>query len=140
MSTLVLSCLPDDNLKSMEAVAYIETFVRHFQTLPTYTFLSKAGIIPSTSTTYILLDMLSAVRSGSGGFTPAINCHDGSLVGVSWYFNLKGSIIDRTLVTIDAPTDSLCPSDGINTSPRRAPDIYPIFPRPLYIVSENIKL
>ncbi|KAF9390070.1 ribonuclease T2-like [Podila verticillata] len=120
MSTLEPPCLPSGSPKGAEAVAYFQTAVRLFQTLPTYTFLSNAGITPSASITYTLSYMLSSLTSASGGFTPAISCSGSSLIGISWYFNLKGSIIDGTFVPINAPSSSSCPSSGIRYLPKKS--------------------
>lgn len=51
----------------MKAVAYCQTIVKLFKTLPTYTWLANAGITPSTSQTYELSDILDALQTGSGG-------------------------------------------------------------------------
>ncbi|KAF8560085.1 ribonuclease T2 [Imleria badia] len=99
-STLEPSCLPPGSVEGAEAVAYCQTIVNLFQTLPTYTWLVNAGITPSTSQTYALSDILSALQTGSGGYTPDVGCSNGGLSTISWYFNLKGSAIDGTFVPI----------------------------------------
>lgn len=99
-------------------MAYCQTIVKLFQTLPTYTWLANAGITPSTSQTYALSDILSALQTGSGGvsvpvygvelvseivslqYIPDVGCSDDGLNTISWYFNLKGSAIDGTFVPI----------------------------------------
>ncbi|KAG9061066.1 ribonuclease T2-like [Linnemannia hyalina] len=37
---------------------------------------------------------------------------------ITWYFNLKGSMIDGTFVPIDAPKTGSCPSTGIKYPPK----------------------
>ncbi|KAF9321011.1 ribonuclease T2-like [Podila horticola] len=118
MSTLEPSCLPSGSARGAEAVAYFQTVVRLFMTLPTYTFLQNAGIIPSSTTTYGLSVLTSALKTGSGGFTPALDCSGDTLNAISWYFNLQGSAIDGTFVPIDAPTAGSCPSSGIKYPPK----------------------
>ncbi|KAF8995125.1 ribonuclease [Cyathus striatus] len=97
MSTLRPTCLPSGSVKGAEAVAFFETVVKLFQTLPTFTWLSNAGITPSSSKTFTLSHALNQI---------------------SWYFNLKGSIIDGTFVAIDAPKAGSCPSSGIKYPPK----------------------
>ncbi|GLB35849.1 putative RNase T2 family protein [Lyophyllum shimeji] len=113
MSTLRTTCLPSGSAQGAEAVAFFQTVVRLFKTLPTYTWLANAGILPSSTATYTLSALTSALTSASGGFTPALDCQSGSLNAISWYFNLKGSVIDGVFVPISAPKAGTCPSSGI---------------------------
>jgi hypothetical protein len=71
------------------------------QTLPTYNWLSNAGITPSTSKTFSLSTLTSALESASG-VTPSLDCNGDTLNAISWYFNLKGSIIDGQFVPVGA--------------------------------------
>ncbi|KAJ3567341.1 hypothetical protein NP233_g6430 [Leucocoprinus birnbaumii] len=112
MSTLEPSCLPSGSAKGAEAVAFFQTVVKLFKSLPTYDWLANAGITPSSSKTYTLSTLTSALKSASG-VTPALSCSGSNLNAISWYFNLKGSIIDGTFVHIDAPQAGTCPSSGI---------------------------
>lgn len=70
-----------------------------FKTLPTYEWLAAAGITPSSSKTYTLSALTSALKAASG-VTPALNCQSSSLNAIEWYFNLKGSLLDGTFVPI----------------------------------------
>ncbi|KII93612.1 hypothetical protein PLICRDRAFT_35839 [Plicaturopsis crispa FD-325 SS-3] len=106
-STLETSCLPSGSAKGAEAVAFFKTVVKLFKTLPTYDWLSKAGITPSSSKKYATADILSALKS-AGGVTPAIDCTSGALGSISWYYNLKGSVIDGDFVAIDTPEAGSC--------------------------------
>lgn len=108
MSTLKPACLPSGSPTGLEAVLFFQTVVRLFQTLPTYTWLANVGITPSTSATYTLSTLTSALKTASGGFTPALDCTSGALNGISWYFNLKGSVIDGTFVAIGELVDLMC--------------------------------
>ncbi|KAG2076934.1 ribonuclease T2 [Suillus decipiens] len=118
-STLNVDCLPSDSPTGAEAVAFFETVVRVFQTLPTYDWLAQAGITPSYSETYSLSDLLSALETGSGGYTPALTCtRSHKLTSISWYFNLRGSVIDGEFVPINTPRDSSCPRSGIKYLPK----------------------
>ncbi|KAF8991140.1 RNase Irp1 [Cyathus striatus] len=117
MSTLEPSCLPSGSVRGAEAVAFFETVVKLFQTLPTFTWLSNAGITPSSSKTFTLKQLTSALKSASG-VTPSLDCSSGTLDQISWYFNLKGSVIDGTFVAINAPESGSCPSSGIKYPPK----------------------
>ncbi|KAF8995674.1 ribonuclease T2-like protein [Cyathus striatus] len=128
MSTLEPSCLPSGSVRGAEAVAFFETVVKLFQTLPTFTWLSDAGITPSSSETFTLSQLTSALKSASVS-TPLYLCSFlgcyaltrlfiGALNQISWYFNLKGSVIDGTFVAVDAPESGSCPSSGIRYPPK----------------------
>ncbi|KAI9573314.1 ribonuclease T2 [Boletus coccyginus] len=117
-STLEPSCLPRGSPEGSEAVAYFQTIVKLFQTLPTYTWLADAGITPSDHRTYTLSELLSALEQGSGGYTPALRCRDHKLVEVHWYHHLKGSLVDGEFVPIDSPEKSACPPKKIQYLPK----------------------
>nr|BAC21194.1 ribonuclease T2 [Hericium erinaceus]BAD12140.1 ribonuclease T2 [Hericium erinaceus] len=112
MSTLEPSCLPSGSPTGAEAVAFYQTVVKLFKSLPTYDWLSQEGITPSSSKTYTLSDFTSALNKASG-FTPALNCNGNTVNQISWYFHLKGSIIDGNFVAIDTPASGSCPSSGL---------------------------
>ncbi|KAF7311301.1 Ribonuclease T2 [Mycena kentingensis (nom. inval.)] len=116
-STLETSCLPSGSSRGAEAVAFFQTTVKLFQTLPTFTWLSNAGIVPSSSATYTLTQLTTAVRN-AWGFTAAFQCTGTTLDGVFYYFNLRGSVIDGTFVARNAATSSTCPSTGIKYFPK----------------------
>ncbi|KAI0715035.1 ribonuclease T2 [Earliella scabrosa] len=116
-STLKTSCLASGSPRGAEAVAFFNTVVKLFKTLPTYNWLAAAGITPSTSKTYTLSTLTSALKSASG-VTPALNCNGATLNAIEWYFNLKGSVIDGVFVPIDAPSKGSCGSSGIRYPPK----------------------
>ncbi|KAJ7087541.1 ribonuclease T2 [Mycena belliarum] len=117
MSTLKPACLPSGSPKGAEAVAFFQTVVKLFQTLPTFTWLSNQGITPSSSGTHTLASLTAAIRAESG-FTPSFDCDGSTLNAVAYYFHLKGSIIDGTFVQISAPESGSCPSTGIKYPPK----------------------
>ncbi|KAJ7698495.1 RNase Gf29 [Mycena olivaceomarginata] len=98
--------------KGAEAVAFFETVVRLFQTLPTYEWLANQGITPSSSTTHTLASLTAAIKA-EYGFTPSFDCDGSDLSGASYYFHLIGSVIDGTFVPINAPESGSCGSTGI---------------------------
>lgn len=111
-STLRPSCLPSGSPKGAEAVAYFQTVVGLFKTLPTYTWLAEAGIVPSSSATYTLAQITSAIKA-KWGYTVALDCSSGNINQIYYYFNLKGSVIDGSFVPINAPSAGSCPSTGL---------------------------
>ncbi|KIL71547.1 hypothetical protein M378DRAFT_155136 [Amanita muscaria Koide BX008] len=117
MSTLWPSCLPSGSPTGAEAVAFCQTVVRLFQNSDIYNGLANAGITPSTSATYSLSTLQSALKTAFG-VTPALNCGSGSLNEVYIYFHLRGSVIDGTFDPIDAPVAGSCPSSGIRYPPK----------------------
>jgi len=117
LSTLNPSCLPSDSPRGAEAVAYFQTVVNLFQSLPTYTFLLNAGIEPSTRDQHTLDDFISALENGSG-FTPAIHCSGKTVNQISWYFNLQGSVIDGNFIPINSPQSSTCPRGLLHYPPK----------------------
>ncbi|CDO73108.1 hypothetical protein BN946_scf185007.g162 [Trametes cinnabarina] len=116
-STLKPSCLPSGSPKGAEAVAFFQTVVKLFKTLPTYDFLSQAGITPTTSKTFTLSTLTNAIKDATG-VTPALNCDGSTLNSIEYYFNLKGSLIDGEFVAIDAPSKGSCSSSGIKYPPK----------------------
>ncbi|KAL4267939.1 RNase T2 family protein [Pleurotus pulmonarius] len=118
MSTLHTSCIPSGSARGTEAVAFFQTVVKLYKTLPTFDWLAGQGIRPSTTQTFTLATLTSALKTASGGFTPALDCSSGALNQISWYFNLRGSIIDGTFVPINAPKAGSCPSSGIRYPPK----------------------
>ncbi|EJF67147.1 ribonuclease T2 [Dichomitus squalens LYAD-421 SS1] len=116
-STLKPSCLPSGSPKGAEAVAFFQIVVKLFKTLPTYDWLSAAGITPSSSKTFTLSTLTSALKDASG-VTPALNCDGSNLNSIEWYFNVKGSLLDGTFVPIDAPSKGSCSSSGIKYPPK----------------------
>ncbi|KAL6307714.1 ribonuclease T2-like protein [Sparassis latifolia] len=108
-STLNPSCLPSGSPTGAEAVAFFETAVNLFQSLPTYEWLEQAGITPGDSE-YALSDLVSALQSAFGA-TPVFSCNDhNTIYQISYYFNLQGSMIDGQFDPVDAPSSSSCDS------------------------------
>lgn len=88
-----------------------------FKTLPTYEWLSAAGITPGSGT-YTLSQITSALKSASGvrntfvinyhdanyfvQVTPALDCSGTAINQIYWYHHLIGSGIDGKFVLIGA--------------------------------------
>ncbi|KAF7547184.1 hypothetical protein G7046_g9085 [Stylonectria norvegica] len=117
ISTLEPSCYA--NYKSgQEVVDFFNKAVAVFKTLPSYTWLTAAGIVPSTSKTYTLAAIQAALK-GHHGHDVVINC-DGSSLNELWYqFNVQGSAQSGKYVAVDpVGSKSTCPSTGIKWMPK----------------------
>ncbi|KAG8742310.1 ribonuclease T2-like [Ceratobasidium sp. 414] len=108
MSTLKPACI-SSSVEGQDAIYYFTRVVNLFKTLTTYEFLGAAGIYPSSTATYTLSQLTSAVKAKWASF----DCTSGSINAVSYYYNLKGSLIDGTLVPINAPKAGTCGSTGL---------------------------
>lgn len=117
-NTLLPSCLPDDSPEGAEAVSFFQTVVALFQTLPTYDWLAVGHITPNAHNTYTLAQITDALTAAAG-VTPALSCEGKRLDSISWYFNLKGSLLDGQFVPVDAPEKGNCPSKGIEYLPKK---------------------
>ncbi|CAE7185265.1 unnamed protein product [Rhizoctonia solani] len=131
-STLKPACI-SSSVRGQDAIYYFNRVVNLFKTLTTYDFLGAAGIYPSSTATYTLAQINAAVKAKwvhlfiyitntllnmSQGYTPAFDCTSGSLNAVSYYYHLKGSIIDGTLVPIDTPKAGTCGATGLKYPPK----------------------
>ena len=90
ISTLDPKCY--SNYQPTEEVPdFFNRTVSLFQTLNSYQFLEKAGITPSTSKNYTSAAVLAALKAGHGA-TPSIQCTNGVLDEVWYFYNTKGSV------------------------------------------------
>ncbi|KAG0049623.1 ribonuclease T2-like [Gryganskiella cystojenkinii] len=122
MSTLHPSCLPSGSALGTDACWYFSAAMKLFQMFPTYSLLATQEITPSETRTFTVTQLISALKSASG-YLPALQCDDKTLIGIRWYFNLKGNVGDGTFVPIDAPVASSCDSDGIKYLPKVPPKV-----------------
>jgi ribonuclease T2 len=121
-NTLQPSCLPPGSPRGAEAVAFFQRVVGLFQQLPTYQWLAQGGITPSSHQEYNFDDVIDALREASGvrctrsglyvcadrvppQVTPEITCKHGAIQEISWYFYLKGSLIDGNFIPIGKRND-----------------------------------
>lgn len=117
MSTLEPSCY--SNYKSGdEVVDYFDKTVEVFKSLPSYEWLSAAGIVPSTTATYTLAAIQAALKSHHG-HDVVINC-DGKELNELWYqYNVQGSVQSGKFIPADpVGSGSTCPSTGIKYLPK----------------------
>ncbi|KAF8587016.1 ribonuclease T2 [Ramaria rubella] len=116
-STLEPACIPAGSPKGTDAVDFFLTVEKLYKTLPTFDWLQQEGITPSSSKTFTLSEITSALKTASG-VTPSLDCDGDNLNQISWYFNLQGSIIDGTFIPIDAPEEGSCASSGLKYPPK----------------------
>ncbi|KAI9666658.1 MAG: ribonuclease T2-like [Bathelium mastoideum] len=88
INTLEPKCYPNYRAQE-EVVTYFEKTVELFKTLPSYTWLSDAGITPSHSKVYDLTAVQNALQKGFG-HPVTVKCHRGELDETWYHFNVKG--------------------------------------------------
>lgn len=104
ISTLEPGCYTDYTPQE-EVVDFFNTVVTLFKTLPSYTWLSNAGIVPSSTTTYTLADILAALQSPRG-VTAVIQCKNTNELDEIWYFyDVQGSVQTGTFIPTNPGTD-----------------------------------
>ncbi|KAK9634581.1 Ribonuclease T2 precursor (RNase T2), variant 3 [Aspergillus fumigatus] len=107
INTIEPSCYTD--YKPQEEVGdYFQKAVDLFKGLDTYKALAAAGITPSSSKTYKLSDILSAL-SAITGHEPSVGCSNGELNEAWYFFNIKGNLINGKYVPIDPRMLSVYP-------------------------------
>jgi len=117
ISTLDPDCYT--NYKPTEEVPdFFDRTISLFKSLPSYQWLSDAGITPSTTATYTLSQIQSALAKNHGGFTPYVGCASGVLDELWYFYNVKGSLQTGTFVAAESLTKSNCPSSGIKYKPK----------------------
>ncbi|KIO26105.1 hypothetical protein M407DRAFT_74910 [Tulasnella calospora MUT 4182] len=117
MSTIAPNCMPEGSATGLDAAFYFQFIAEAFKSLPTYEFLSSAGIKPDRTKTYSLDELTSAIKAAHG-FLPALDCKNGALNSIFYYFNLRGTVMNGTLVPFDAPKRGSCPKNGIKYLPK----------------------
>lgn len=101
-----------------EVVDFFNTVVTLFKTLPSYTWLSNAGIVPSSTTTYTSAAILAALKAPRG-VTAVIQCENTNQLDEIWYFyDVKGSVQTGTFIpTNPSKTPSLSLSVSLLQTP-----------------------
>ncbi|KAM0790833.1 hypothetical protein ACM66B_004678 [Microbotryomycetes sp. NB124-2] len=100
-----------------EVVDYFERAVALFKQLPTYDWLSAAGITPSTSKTYSLSQLQTAANNNFG-HDVTWKCQNGALNEVWYSYVTKGNIVNGQFLASDPLASSNCPSTGIKYLPK----------------------
>ncbi|THG94257.1 hypothetical protein EW026_g7177 [Hermanssonia centrifuga] len=102
-STLEPTCLPSGSAKGAEAVAFFNTVVKLFQQ-NIYTFRNNLCSQDCFwgERANIPLNSIKRISDGNAKVTPSLDCDGSSLNQISWYFNVKGSLLDGEFLPIDA--------------------------------------
>ncbi|KAL8937640.1 MAG: hypothetical protein Q9216_004331 [Gyalolechia sp. 2 TL-2023] len=117
ISTLEPSCYTDYKPQE-EVVAYFQKTVDLFKTLTSYTFLSAAGVVPSTTKTYTSAEIFAALAKPRG-VQVAIQCRNGELDEIWYFYNVRGSIQTGEFVPTEPDgAKSNCPATGIKYLPK----------------------
>ncbi|TRX97601.1 hypothetical protein FHL15_001356 [Xylaria flabelliformis] len=119
ISTLEPSCYAAADYQPTDEVAdYFTRAVGLFKTLPTYDWLSAAGIVPSTSQTYTLA-AIQEVLTAHHGHNAVIRCSGNQLNELWYHFHVQGSVQSGTFQAVDpVGSGSTCPSTGIRYLPK----------------------
>ncbi|RDW94633.1 ribonuclease T2 [Coleophoma crateriformis] len=103
---------------TQEIPDFFQKTVDLFKTLPSYTWLSDAGIVPSSTATYTSAAILAALKAGFG-YDVIISCSSSALDEIWYSYNVKGSIQTGTFVPTNPDgSKSSCPSTGIKYLPK----------------------
>nr|POE48895.1 ribonuclease t2-like [Quercus suber] len=118
ISTLNPNCYT--NYQPTEEVPdFFNKVVSLFKTLPSYKWLSDAGITPSNTATYTLSQIQNALSKNRGGHQVYLGCANGALDEIWYFFNVQGSVQTGTFQAADVVgTTGSCPSSGIKYLPK----------------------
>ncbi|TKA80219.1 hypothetical protein B0A55_04162 [Friedmanniomyces simplex] len=118
ISTLDPDCYTDYQ-PTEEVPDFFNRTVNLFKTLPSYEWLSEAGIVPSTSATYTTAQIQAALSKNRGGHQVYLGCQSGALNEIWYFFNVQGSLQTGTFEASDlVGSKSTCPSTGIKYLPK----------------------
>ena len=117
ISTLDTDCYTSYT-PQQEVVDFFTRTVALFKALPSYTWLSTAGITPSSTKTYTLAQILAALKTPRG-VSAVVQCENTNQLDEIWYFyDVKGSVQSGTFVAVNPSTS-------------------PSFPLPLHLFSNT---
>ncbi|GAA5879383.1 hypothetical protein JCM1840_006029 [Sporobolomyces johnsonii] len=126
ISTLNTTCYGSTYTPYEEVVDYFGRAVSLFKTLPTYTWLADAGILPSTSQTYTLAQ-LQSVAVQNFGYEAIWGCTDNNELDEVWYGYTTRGPIKGGKFEAAAPdgAKSSCPDTGIKYLPKNSDNSTP---------------
>ncbi|KAL9579278.1 MAG: hypothetical protein Q9212_005201 [Teloschistes hypoglaucus] len=117
ISTLKPSCYTG-YAPQEEVVDYFQKTVDLFKTLDSYAFLSAAGIVPSTIKTYTSTEILAALAKPRG-VQVSIQCKNGALDEIWYFFDVRGSVQTGTFVPAEPDgSKSSCSATGVKYLPK----------------------
>ncbi|KAF2025522.1 ribonuclease T2 [Setomelanomma holmii] len=118
ISTLEPSCY-SNHKPTEEVVDYFQKAVDIFKTLPSYDWLSAAGIVPSTTQTYTTAAIQSAIAAKRPGVSVTLGCSSGALNEIWYHYDVRGSLQTGEFVAANPDgTKSTCPATGIKYLPK----------------------
>ncbi|TIC21883.1 hypothetical protein E3Q12_03078 [Wallemia mellicola] len=111
-STLKPSCRTDNGTSVNVLVDYFKKIVETYKGLPTYRFLEKKGIVPSSTRKYKFADIKRALKE-EFGHEPTIHCDGGGdKIHEVWYsYNLVGPLLSGKLIPREPAARDNCKSD-----------------------------
>ncbi|PVH78094.1 ribonuclease T2 [Cadophora sp. DSE1049] len=122
INTLSPSCYTPSYSAGYEVVDFFTRAVSLFRTLDTYSALSSAGIVPSTTTTYRREEIEEALKKVTGAEV-LVRCRGNRLNEVWYSFNVKGSLQEGEFVPSE-PVGKVgrggCPVGGVRYLPKYA--------------------
>ncbi|KAF2431450.1 ribonuclease T2 [Tothia fuscella] len=127
MSTLRPNCYANYE-PHMELMQFFTTIYELYRRLPTFTFLSACGILPTNETTYTLETIETCLRAATG-FVPHLGCSSDNYLNEIWYyFHLRGRLGDRNAGTTgfqgtNSTFKSTCSTEGIRYPHKSSADI-----------------
>ncbi|MCJ1311420.1 ribonuclease T2-like [Agyrium rufum] len=118
ISTLAPKCYTNYT-PGQDWVDFAETVVMLFKSLPSYTWLSNAGITPSSSKTYTSKAILAALKSPRG-VSASIQCDGNDLDEIYYFYDVRGPLSTSASFTAENPVGESndCPSTGIKYLPK----------------------
>ena len=118
ISTLEPECY-NDHKATEEVVDFFQKTVDLFKTLPSYQWLSDAGITPSTSKTYTFDAIQKAIQAKRPDVEVTLGCRSGALNEIWYHYDVRGSLQTGQFVPSDPDgTKSTCPTSGIKYLPK----------------------
>jgi ribonuclease T2 len=117
ISTLDPDCYTDYQ-PTEEVPDFFQRTVSLFKTLPSYQWLSDAGITPSSSKTYSADDIQAALSKKHDGKKVYIGCNNKELDEIWYFYNVRGSLQTGDFVPADSLTDSSCTGSSIKYLPK----------------------
>lgn len=118
ISTLDPNCYTDYQA-TQEVPDFFQKTVDLFKALPSYEWLSAAGITPSTSATYSSSDIQAALSKNRDGHQVTLGCSNGALNEIWYHYNVKGNVQSGDFVAADPDgTKSTCPDTGVKYLPK----------------------
>jgi ribonuclease T2 len=118
ISTLEPDCYTDYQ-PTEEVPIFFNRTVSLFKSLPSYKWLSDAGIVPSTSVTYTTAQIQAALSKNHGGQNVYLGCRSGALNEIWYFFNVQGSLQTGSFEpSALVGSKSTCPSTGIKYLPK----------------------